>query len=99
MIMTSHSLNFFLSGSLHFGIKFYCSDEDESSKLLFSSSGPTAVMFCRTPDVPYFDNDNDESQPKFFLSGSLHFGIKFFCCDEDESSKFCLLFERCFLLR
>ena len=35
----------------------------------------------------------------FFLSGSLHFRIKFFCCDEDESSKFCLLFERCFLLR
>ena len=47
----------------------------------------------------YFDNDNDESQPKFFLSGSLHFGIKFFCCDEDESSKLCLSFERCFLLR
>ena len=35
----------------------------------------------------YFDNDNDESRPKFFLSGSLHFGIKFYCSDEDESSK------------
>ena len=32
----------------------------------------------------YFDNDN---RPKFFLSGSLHFGIKFYCSDEDDSSK------------
>ena len=35
----------------------------------------------------YFDIDNDEAQPKkMFLSGSLHFGIKFYCSDEDESS-------------
>ena len=33
MIMMSHTLTFFLSGSLHFRIKFYCSDEDQSSKL------------------------------------------------------------------
>ena len=34
-----------MSGSLHFGIKFYCSDEDGSSKLLFFFflSVPTAV--------------------------------------------------------
>ena len=37
----------------------------------------------------YFDNDNDESRPNFFfLSGSLHFGIKFYCSDEDESRRF-----------
>ena len=33
MIMMSHTLKLFLSGSLHFRIKFYCSDEDKSSKL------------------------------------------------------------------
>ena len=33
MIMMSHTLSFFLSGSLHFRIKFHCSDEDQSSKL------------------------------------------------------------------
>ena len=32
MIMMSHFLKLFLSGSLHFRIKFYCSDEDESSE-------------------------------------------------------------------
>ena len=78
MIMMSQTRICFLSGSLHFGIKFYCSDEDESSKLLFSSSGPTAVMFCRTPDVPYFDNDNDESQPKFFFEWESSFWNKNF---------------------
>ena len=44
----------------------------------------------------YFDNDNDESDPNswnlFFLSGSLHFGIKFYCCDEDESSELLFFF-------
>ena len=29
-------LKYFLSGSLHFGIKFYCSDEDESSTVYLS---------------------------------------------------------------
>ena len=60
----------FLSGSLHFGIKFYCSDEEESSKLLFFvSSVPTAAdTLCRTVarlglTNRYFDNDN---HPKFF---------------------------------
>ena len=48
--MMSHTLICFLSGSLHFGIKFYCSDEDESSRLLlFFSSVPTAAdTFWRT---------------------------------------------------
>jgi hypothetical protein len=45
----SHPKNSFLSGRLHFGIKLYCSDEDESSKLPFFSSVPTAAeTFCRT---------------------------------------------------
>ena len=44
----------------------------------------------------YLDNDNnDESHPKnSFLSGSLHFGIKLYCSDEDESSKLPFFFER-----
>ena len=44
----------------------------------------------------YLDNDNnDESRPKnSFLSGSLHFGIKFYCSDEDESSGLCIFLER-----
>ena len=45
-IMTSHTQKMFLSGSLHFGIKFYCSDEDESSKE--RSCVPAADTFCRT---------------------------------------------------
>ena len=41
-----------------------------------------------------YDNDNDESHSNFFLSGSLHFRIKFYCSDEDQSSKLC-----CFCLQ
>jgi hypothetical protein len=37
----------------------------------------------------YYDNDNDESHSNFFLSGSLHFRLKFYCSDEDQSSKLC----------
>ena len=40
----------------------------------------------------YFHNDNDKSRPNFFLSGSLHFGIKFYCSDEDGSSKLLFFF-------
>jgi len=37
-----------------------------------------------------YDNDNDESHSNFVFSGSLHFRIKFYCSDEDESSElFC----------
>ena len=43
MIMMSHTLKLFLSGSLHFRIKFYCSDEDESSKL---------CCFCHQDMIP-----------------------------------------------
>ena len=83
----------FLSGSLHFGIKFYCSDEDESSKLLFFRAFLLPYRRLGLTNR-YFDIDNDESHSKMFLSGSLHFGIKFYCSDEDESSRLCLLFAR-----
>ena len=33
-----------------------------------------------------------------FLSGSLHFGIKLYCCDEDESSELLFFFKRSVLL-
>ena len=66
---------------------------DRRSFFFFVSSVRTAADYCRLGLTNrYFDNDN---HPKIFLSGSLHFGIKFYCSDEDESSKllfFC--FER-----
>ncbi len=69
IIMTSHTQKMFLSGSLHFGIKFYCSDEDESSVLcifLERSYCCWYVLSYRGLGLTnrYFDDDNDESHPK-----------------------------------
>ena len=69
-MMMSHTLNFFLSGRLHFGIKFYCSDEDESSEVLFylersyRYTGTAADTFCRTGTVGW-DSTTGIDQPVF----------------------------------
>ena len=95
IIMMSHTRICFLSGSLHFGIKLYCSDEDESSGLcIFLERSYCCcwyVLSYRRLGLTnrYFADDNEwrVTPKKCFLSGSLHFGIKFYCSDEDESSK------------